>query len=138
MTESAELVELIYEGRGPTGIPNRLTRLTGEMADPGRVIEFLRQRGCGAWRGRKQCAAEVNETVHLSHGSALVFRTYLAAYPTFLAYDDVGNAIVGTMAFVCDRHDGESLERDMPRSLRRSQQKEYEKFLKLGETHATS
>tara|TARA_Y100000310_G_scaffold126272_1_gene125032 strand:+ start:6902 stop:7030 length:129 start_codon:yes stop_codon:yes gene_type:complete len=42
------------------------------------------------------------------------------------------------MAFVCDRHDGESLERDMPRSLRRSQQKEYEKFLKLGETHATS
>jgi len=88
------------------------------------LIEEVRERGCGAWMGRAGC----NEPAEV----AVVGETQLF-FSTFRAVTlEPGVNLV----WLCSRHtpdgeDGGAIVRDMPRALRRSQERERQKYLRL-------
>jgi hypothetical protein len=119
-------VEVVSEGHGPTGLPNKMVLLRGEMAEPGRALDYLRGQGCGAWKGRAQCGEKVDETVTVGWAQ-LLFSTYLTAGPFVLPGGERAS-----IAFVCSDHAGDNMTKDMPRALRRSQAKERDRWIALG------
>jgi hypothetical protein len=121
------LVEVVYDDIGEHGLPSKATAYRGELADTDRVLDTLRQKGCGAWKGREQCAAPLGKKSAAVLGETkLFFSTYVSAGPM----QDLGNMWV---VLVCTDHEDVNLVKDMPRSLRRSQERERQKFLKLRE-----
>ena len=132
-----ELSKVIYEGFGNDGKHwQRLTQLTGELADLDRVIDRLKSGGCGAFKGRQRCGAELKPGSMTIGQSNLLFLCYIAAGPVPLpgseGCGDDGGGLRAMLAFLCERHqDNPAL--DMPRSLRRRQEKEQKKFIELGQ-----
>ena len=133
-----ELSKVVYEGFGNDGKDwQRLTQLTGELADLDRVIDSLKSGGCGAFKGSQRCGAELKPDCSMTIGqSNLLFLCHTAAGPVPLpdseGCGDDGGGLRAMLAFLCERHqDNPAL--DMPRSLRRIQEKEQKEFIKLGQ-----
>ena len=123
-----ELSKVVYEGFSDDGHWQRLTRLTGELADPDRVIDRLKSGGCGAFNGRQRCGAELQPDCTYTIGqSSLLFLTYIAAGPIPVTPD--GSRWM--LTFFCERHQDNPVL-DMPRFLRRRQEKEQKKFMERG------
>jgi hypothetical protein len=126
-----ELSKVLYEGFGNGGKHwQRLTMLSGELADPIRVVDRLKSGGCGAFKGRQRCGAELKPDCASTIGhSSLLFLSYIAAGPFTLP--DSGGGLRSMLAFFCERHQ-DNLVLDMPRALRRRQEKEQKKFIEMG------
>ena len=106
---------------GPNGIPSRLTELTGSDAE--RALKDLKARGCGAWVGRSACNAPVSGAVTLGE-TRLLFTTYRNL---IVPHGGGGGHVI---AVFCADHEANWLK-DMPQALRRSQEKERQKYLRL-------
>ena len=126
-----ELSKVLYEGFGDDGKHwQRLTMLSGELADPIRVVDRLKSGGCGAFKGRQRCGAELKPDCAYTFGqSNLLFLTYIAAGPFPWPWPSLD--IRCMWAFFCERHQ-DNLVLDMPRALRRRQEKEQKKFIEMG------
>ena len=132
----AEFSKVLYEGFDDDGDWQRLTRLTGELADFDRVIDRLKSGGCGAFRGKQRCGAEVAPDAMTIGQSNLLFLTYIAAGPISLpdseGFGADGGGLRAMFTFLCERHQ-ENPSLDMSPSLRRRQEKEQKKFIELGQ-----
>ena len=118
---------VLYEGFGDDGDWQRLTLLSGELADPVRVISSLKSGGCGAFKGSQRCGAELKPDCAYTIGFAkLLFLSYIAAGPITLP-----ESVRAMLAFFCERHQDNPVL-DMSRALRRRQEKEQKKFIELG------
>jgi hypothetical protein len=115
-------VEITMTATDEFGIPSRMGRLhplPGE-SDWEAVEAELRERGCGAWRGRTGCDDPASWLA--LGGGGLLFLTYRAVY----------GSVDGAMAVLCDRHAGPlwQIARDMPRPLRRAQERDFRDLLR--------
>ena len=124
-----ELSKVLYEGFGNDGKHwQRLTMLSGELADPIRVVDRLKSGGCGAFKGRQRCGAELKPDCAFTIGqSNLLFLAHTAVGPITNPVSDIRHMV----SFFCERHQDDPTK-DMPRALRRRQEKEQKKFIELG------
>ena len=126
-----ELSKVLYEGFDDDGHWQRTTKLTGELADPDRMIDRLKSGGCGAFKGNQRCGAELKpDNAYTIGQSSLLFLTYVAVGPIHLPGESIRD-YRWMLAFFCERHQGNPVL-DMPRSLRRRQEKEQKKFKEMG------
>ena len=126
-----ELSKVLYEGFDDDGHWQRTTKLTGELADPDRMIDRLKSGGCGAFKGNQRCGAELKpDNAYTIGQSSLLFLTYAAVGPIHLPGESIRD-YRWMLAFLCERHQGNPVL-DMPRSLRRRQEKEQKKFKEMG------
>ena len=128
-----ELSKVLYEGFGNDGKHwQRYTKLTGELADPDRVMDLLQSGGCGAFMGRQRCGAELNTSAITMGKSNLLFLCHTAAGPFPLpGSGDDGGGLRAMWTVLCERHQYNPVL-DMSRSLRRRQEKEQKKFKEMG------
>ncbi len=131
-----DLSTVLYEGFGDDGHWQRYTQLTGELADPDRVMYLLQSGGCGAFKGRQRCGAEVNRSALTIGQSNVLFLCHTVAGPFPMpGSGDDGGGLRAMWTVLCERHqDNPAL--DMPRSLRRRQEKEQKNFIELGRRKA--
>tara|TARA_Y100000310_G_C20414245_1_gene683520 strand:+ start:49 stop:435 length:387 start_codon:yes stop_codon:yes gene_type:complete len=121
MTGSLPLREVLDEHIGPHGTISRITKFSGELAEPRVAMDLLEARGCGAYRGREQCKGPTTGEVYLGQ-LQLLFMTYVSiTVPQW--------APTSTVAFVCAEHRPPAdLMKDMPRALRRDQERQCRKL----------
>jgi hypothetical protein len=115
-------IEITVNEIGELGIPSRIGHLhprPGEGAWEAAEAE-LREQGCGAWRGRTACGDPASWLA--LGGGGLLFLTYRAVY----------DPAAGAMTVLCDRHAGPlwQIARDMPRPLRRAQERDFRDLLR--------
>ena len=123
-----DLARVAYEGFNKDGSWQKWTELSGELADPERVIDRLKSEGCGAFKGKLRCGAELKPDSPCTLGQAyLLFLCYAAAGPIPMPGSDTR----GMLAFLCERHQT-NITLDMDKSLKRRQEKEIKKFKKSG------
>ena len=126
-----ELSKVLYEGFDDNGDWSRVTKLTGELADPDRMIDRLKSGGCCAFKGNQRCGAELKpDNAYTMGQSSLLFLTYVAVGPIRLPGESIRD-YRWMLAFFCERHQGNPVL-DMTRSLRRRQEKEQKKFKEMG------
>jgi hypothetical protein len=90
------------------------------------AVAALRERGCGAWRGRTACGEPATWVAF--GGVGLYFQTYRTVHSR-------GSLV---LAAFCDRHAGPlwQVTRDMPRPLRRTTERQIQEGLRrLGATN---
>lgn len=137
-------VEVIYEGYNIDQGWQRWTKLTGDEATVSRLLERLRLNGCNAFVGREQCGAYLEPDTELIIGWAeLIFLSYKCAYPIPLEsrtiYIDywlnsstpLPDQQTCAVALFCKKHQND-MTVDMPRSLRRKQERQVKKFIESG------
>ena len=126
-----ELSKVLYEGFDDDGHWQRMTKLTGELADPDRMIDRIKSGGCCAFKGNQRCGAELKpDNAYTIGQSNLLFLCHTAAGPIHLPGESIRD-YRWMLAFCCERHQSNPVL-DMPRSLRRRQEKELKKFKEMG------
>ena len=106
------------------------------------IVPRLKSVGCGAFKGRERCGAELKPDSPYTVGeSNLIFLFHTAAGPIphpFLEMDPSlsGKISPRTMiAFLCERHQ-ENPTLDMAQNLQRKQRSKQRKFIKEGRRKA--
>ena len=128
-----ELSKVLYEGFDDDGHWQRMTKLTGELADPDRMIDRIKSGGCCAFKGNQRCGAELKpDNAYTIAQSNLLFLCHTAAGPFPLpGSGDDGGGLRAMWTVLCERHQYNPVL-DMSRSLRRRQEKEQKKFKEMG------
>jgi hypothetical protein len=125
MSSRTQIIDRWTSDLGLTSELHEVTRQPGELVLDA-VASAMRHEECGAWHGRTGCR---NPAAYLAIGGVGL---------CIMTHRRIIRAGRSTFAYLCHRHAGplEQITRDMPRPLRRAEERALAKLLaKAGASH---